>query len=97
MALAALCFHAPLWHASVVVRRSGFMAKVPAHVLLVVMPTFTLLYALTFTSLLRSTWIGGRGMRQPTEAEIGCAIQLMRGMLVVLLYVFAFAAFRVKG
>jgi hypothetical protein len=93
VAALALLFHAPLWKASVVTRRSGFMATVPAHVLLVALPTLTVLYALTFTWLMRTMAHGGRGLRQPTDTEIGCAVWLLRAMLVVLLYVFAFWAF----
>jgi hypothetical protein len=75
--------------------RSGFMATVPAHVLLVTMPTLTVLYALTFTGLVHMVTHGGRGLREPSEGELGCAMWLLRAMLVVLLHVFAFWAWRV--
>jgi len=75
--------------------RSGFMAMVPAHVLIVSVPTFTALYALTFTWFVHTMTTGGRGMRAPTEAELGCAAWLLRAMIIAVMYAFAFLAWRV--
>jgi hypothetical protein len=90
-ALAALVARDRLWVAEGVGGSPRLMNS-PARVLLVSLPVFTVLYALTFTWLINTVWQGGRGLRQPSEAELGCAVLFMRGLLVACIYAFALFA-----
>jgi hypothetical protein len=85
----ALLVRDRLWLAQSVGGRRGIMSAVPAYVVLISLAVFCVLYALTFTPLIISLTHGGRGVRTPTEAELGCAVLLLRGMLIALIHGFA--------